>query len=100
MDDALSAPVAKTRESQQFQNVKKTRTMADIDVENLTGSQFNNQHKGSQHRQGSEYSKLEGKLAARQTELQDHINKVEENTADITNTTVALRNKTEELAAT
>ena len=74
--------------------------MADIDVENLTGSQFNNQQKGSQHRQGSEYSKLEGKLAARQTELQDHINKVEENTADITNTTVALRNKTEELAAT
>ena len=39
--------------------------MADIDVENLTGSQFNNQHKGSQHRQGSEYSKLEGRLAVR-----------------------------------
>ena len=43
---------------------------------------------------------METKLAARQTELQDHINKVEENTADITNTTVALRNRTEELAAT
>ena len=56
--------------------------------------------KGSQHRENSEYAKLENKLAVRQNDLQDHINKVEENTLDINTTTAALKNRTEELAAT
>ena len=36
----------------------------------------------------------------RQEDLQTHINKVEENTLDINTTTAALKNRTEELAAT
>ena len=36
----------------------------------------------------------------KQEDLQTHINKVEENTLDINTTTAALKNRTEELAAT
>ena len=59
-----------------------------------------NHQKGSQHRQPSDYKNLDDKFAIRQAELENHINKVEENTLDINTTTAALKNRTEELAAT
>ena len=44
------------------------------------------------------YIKVEKRLQEKQKELADHIGKVESNTLDITTTTAALKNRTEELA--
>ena len=44
------------------------------------------------------YIKVERRLQDKQKELAEHINKVESNTQDITTTTAALKNRTEELA--
>ena len=44
------------------------------------------------------YIKVEKRLQDKQKELADHIGKVESNTLDITTTTAALKNRTEELA--